>query len=84
MDLVPLLGLRRGSEPIANIRRARDSDARFMITWDGPEIDPRAVAFLLASKVYEWFGIEHEQIPYTGQVENRLVVSPDRIRGLGT
>jgi hypothetical protein len=41
------------------------------------------VAFLLVSKVYEWFGIEHEHIPYVERVNDRLAVSPDQIRGLG-
>ena len=48
-----------------DIRRAPDANAIFTINWEEPEINPRAVAFLLVSKVYEWFGIEHAHIPYT-------------------
>jgi hypothetical protein len=67
-----------------DIHRAPDSHATFTVGWDEPEIDPRVVAFLLVSKVYEWFGIEHEYIPYTDQVSNRLIVNPDQIRRLGS
>jgi hypothetical protein len=63
-----------------DIRRAPHSHATFTVGWDETGIDPRAMAFLLVSKVYEWFGIEHEHIPYTEQVGDRVIVSPDQIR----
>ena len=66
-----------------DIHRAPDTHATFTVNWEEVEIDPRVVAFLLVSKVYEWFGIEHEHIPYVERVNDRLAVSPDQIRGLG-
>jgi hypothetical protein len=65
-----------------NIRRAPDTNAIFTINWEEPEINPRVVAFLLVSKVYEWFKIEHEHIPYTERVDNRPAVSPEHITRL--
>ena len=65
-----------------DIRRAPDANALFALNWEESEIIPRVVAFLLVSKVYEWFGIEHEYIPYTEQVDNRLTVSPEHITRL--
>lgn len=65
-----------------DIRRAPDADGRFAVRWEGAEIDAGAVAFLLVSRVYEWFGIEHDKTPYTAQRDGHLVINPDRIRAV--
>jgi hypothetical protein len=46
---------------------------------EGSEIKPGEVAFELLKKLYEWFGIEHENIPYTERVEDRLFIKKDKI-----
>jgi hypothetical protein len=63
-----------------NIHFAPGSDAVFKVTWENPEINPGEAGFRLVSKVYEWFGIEHEGIPYTERINNNVAISPDQIR----
>lgn len=40
-------------------------------SWPGP-VEPAILAFRVARKLYEWFGLAHDQIPYTtGEGEER-------------
>lgn len=66
-----------------DIYRASDADAAFTVDWEDTEINPQAVAFLLISQVYQWFGLEHDLIPYTEQIDNHLVISRDKIQEVG-
>ena len=43
-----------------------------------PPFDPDRVAFALASRVYEWFGFEHDKIPYVA-VDNGPRINADDI-----
>jgi len=58
------------------------SEAVFSVKWDEVEIDPKVIAFLLVSKVYAWFGIAHDEIPYTERIDNKLVISPEQLQAL--
>jgi hypothetical protein len=59
------------------------SEAVFSVKWEEAEIDSKRIAFLLVSKIYEWFGIEHEEIPFAERVGNKLVISPEQLQALG-
>ncbi len=61
------------------IQRAPVPDGFFSVTWSGGEVNPGRVAAHLLSKLYEWFGLLHEDIPYTEQVDGVLVISRERI-----
>ena len=63
-----------------DVQYAPDSSRVFCVKAREADLDPGNVSFLLVSQVYQWFGIEHDQIPYTERVGGRLVVSPARIR----
>ncbi|MBI4641613.1 MAG: hypothetical protein HY731_13015 [Candidatus Tectomicrobia bacterium] len=63
-----------------NIHRAPDSSGTLIARWEEAEINSGAVAFLLVSRVYEWFGIDRDQIPYVERVDSRSGISPDLIR----
>jgi hypothetical protein len=43
---------------------APDETGSFPVTWEG-EINAGEVAFRLVSQLYEWFGFDHDKIPYT-------------------
>jgi len=58
------------------------SEAVFSVKWDEVEIDPKVIAFLLVSKIYEWFGVEHEGIPYTERIDNKSLIAPEQIQAL--
>jgi hypothetical protein len=64
-----------------NIHTAPDSS----VTITGQDSDPHpgAVAFKLVAELYTWFGLEHDQIPYTEGLNDQLVISPDQIRRAG-
>jgi hypothetical protein len=55
----------------------------FSVKWDEVEINPRVLAFLLISKAYEWFGIEHGEIPFTERINNKLVINLAHLQALG-
>jgi len=41
---------------------------------------PEEGAFLLASKLYEWFGLEHNKIPYIEEGRSPPALSVDKLR----
>jgi hypothetical protein len=65
-----------------DIHHAPGPRATFTVPWEEVEIDPRIVAFLLIRKIYEWFGIEHEYIPYTERIDHRVIISPDQLQAV--
>jgi len=38
------------------------------------------ISFLLVSKVYEWFGMEHARIPYKIDDESGFMLDPEKIK----
>ncbi len=62
-------------------KTAPDETNSFPVLWEG-EINPGEVAFRLVSQVYEWFGLDHDRIPYTEGARGNLVISGEEIRRL--
>lgn len=60
---------------------APDENNSFPVSWEG-EINPGEVAFQLVRQVYEWFGVDHDRIPYTEKTGGKLVISGEEIRRL--
>ncbi|MFH1597103.1 MAG: hypothetical protein ABIG94_12185, partial [Pseudomonadota bacterium] len=59
---------------------APDSGKFLSLFWEGESIEPGEVAFGLVKQLYEWFGIEHEKIPYTKSDSGRMVIDPEKIK----
>lgn len=51
-------------------------------SWLQGQIEPRLLAFRAAAKIYEWFGIAHDQIPYVIGVDNERAVDFEAISQL--
>ena len=48
--------------------------------WRGGEAAPDLLAFLLVREIYAWYGLEYEDIPYTKNIEGKVVVDIDPFR----
>jgi hypothetical protein len=59
--------------------RAPGSDTSFILTTDELYMDSSRVAFMIVSRIYEWFGVDHEKIPFKKVVNGRYVIDPDPI-----
>jgi hypothetical protein len=60
---------------------APDETGSFPVIWED-EINEEEVAFRLISQVYEWFGFDHDKMPYTERAGGKLVISGAEIRRL--
>ncbi len=75
--------LRKFPSLSGDIHPAPGSKLRSEITWEGNEINPGNLAFRILCKVYSWFGIAHDQIPYTKVVNGELIISREDIKKAG-
>ena len=63
---------------------APDSKMDRTILWEGSDLEPGAVAYELVQKVYHWFGISDDRIPYTKSLSNGLtVIEPEALKKAG-
>lgn len=59
---------------------APDSGNVFPMDWDQSPINPGRVAGAILSQIYEWYGIEHDKIPYAIKEDGYYAISPDEIK----
>ena len=75
----PPLGLRPGRlNAYAGLVEAVDAPApnqRFQVQWDESTIDPERAAFSLVKEVYNWFGLEDDQMPYVEQIQGAFAIT---------
>ncbi len=61
------------------VHRAPSENYSNSIAWSKTELNSKRIAFLLISKLYEWFGIEHDYIPYQEKEGDIRLISPEQI-----
>jgi len=64
--------------PPWHIKAAPDCEATLGATFPG-NFEPNYAAYVMVSRVYEWFGLDHESIPYIDRTGGRPRVSPQQI-----
>jgi len=62
------------------VPKAPASYAIFSINWTGSDIKSGEVAYNVVREVYRWFGMNDDEIPYTDRVDNRTIISADKIQ----
>jgi hypothetical protein len=60
-------------------KAAPDADFDSSLDWKQPMLIGK-ISFLLVSKVYEWFGMEHARIPYKIDDESGFMLDPEKIK----
>lgn len=51
-------------------------------TWAQGEIDPAALAYVCLTRIYEWFGITHDSIPYVKLEGGKKIVDVSQLQTL--
>lgn len=65
-----------------NIHRAPAAHKSILVSWPISEMSPGEVAFKLISRLYSWFEIAEDKIPYAEGAGGTRVISPEEIRRL--
>jgi hypothetical protein len=58
-----------------DIHRAPAPDNTWSGTWETKDLEPSVVGMDMVKRVYAWFGIEENRIPYTEEVGGQRVIS---------
>lgn len=66
-----------------DIHRAPGSDNRWTVIWQTQNFEPGVIAMDLIKRVYAWFSIEEDRIPYTEQLEGQRVISRKMLEQIG-
>ncbi len=59
---------------------APEPSVEFSYQWSGGNFLPGAIALELVSRLYAWFGVTKDRIPYTKQVDSKLVIDSELIK----
>lgn len=78
-----VLGTQRQILTYAKSALAPGPEVEFSFQLKSVKFSPGISSFKLASRVYEWFGVEHDKIPLVVKKENEYQVDPVAIQNLG-
>ena len=67
-----------------NIHRAPKNSFKEIITGSVSEDELPKLAFNIVSSLYEWFGLEHDKIPYTSKINNYSIIDKNKIIEAGS
>ena len=62
--------------------KAPNQNGEFSLQIKSSEFSPEISAFQLVSRVYEWFGVEHNKIPFSERHEDKYQINPEAIKNL--
>lgn len=66
-----------------NLKPAPDAVYTFTHNIEPLPAEPGTQAFLIVSRIYEWFGFPHDAIPYTCMIDGVKAIDADAIRVIG-
>ena len=65
-----------------NFKRPPEPKVTTEARWESGEINAPKLAFVLVSGLYEWYGFEHEVIPYTAKEGDYTIIDPKALEVL--